>query len=504
MSADALFEEDPERLLERLLAKDATLWRPGSKAPVRLGWLELPRTMEPQLASIETFATSVEASRALLIGMGGSALGAAVLAQATAWGTLPTGESPSGPSRRAERVPAAGDTGRPAMSGSHLEARTHHARSARHLMVLDTTHPATVRAIEFDDAFVVVSSKSGTTLEPRALFAHAWAIVGTGDRFAAVTDPGTPLAELARLRGFAHCFEAPPDVGGRYSVLSPFGLVPGALAGSPLAAVLEGARGADLLEATRLGLEIGQAALEGRDKLTIVVPEELAAFGLWAEQLVAESTGKDGRGVVPVPTTEPERGEDRFVLEVRFEGPLSVGEQFMRLEVATAVAGHVLGIDPFDEPNVAEAKERTAKALASLPVPEVEPLQPDRVLSWLESVVHPGDYVALHAYLPFGLDAELEQLRRAVRDRLGGMAVTVGYAPRLLHSTGQLHKGGPDSVVAVQLVSASPGPVVPVPGEPFDFATLIAAQALGDYESLRSRGRRVVRTAVDDPLELLG
>jgi hypothetical protein len=179
-----------------------------------------------------------------------------------------------------------------------------------------------------------------------------------------------------------------------------------------------------------------------------------------------------------------------------------VGEQFYRFELAVAICGHVLGIDPFDEPNVAESKKNTNDMLQELPLPEIESADPGAVMAWLESTVRPGDYVSLQAYLPFGQDSGLERLRRAVRDRLGGAAVTAGYGPRFLHSTGQLHKGGPDTVVAVQIVSRTPGPEVPIPEHPYDFGTLIAAQAAGDHRSLVAHGRRVLRVAVDQLSEI--
>ncbi|HAM02005.1 MAG TPA: glucose-6-phosphate isomerase, partial [Acidimicrobiaceae bacterium] len=179
-----------------------------------------------------------------------------------------------------------------------------------------------------------------------------------------------------------------------------------------------------------------------------------------------------------------------------------VAEQFYRWELAVAICGHVLGIDPFDEPNVAESKKNTNDMLAALPLPEVDSAAPDSVMEWLEQTVRPGDYVSLQAYVPFGRDTQLEELRRAVRDGLGGTAVTVGYGPRFLHSTGQLHKGGPDTVVAVQIVSRTPGPALSIPGRPYDFGTLIAAQAAGDHRSLVDHHRRVLRVAVDELSEI--
>jgi hypothetical protein len=233
-----------------------------------------------------------------------------------------------------------------------------------------------------------------------------------------------------------------------------------------------------------------------------VVPDEYRSFGLWVEQLIAESTGKRGKGCVPVPTTEPETGDDRHVVLLELDDPYQLGRQFQRWEIATAIAGHALQIDPFDEPNVAESKENTKRVLADLPLPAVESADPSTVSAWLKETVRPGDYVSLQAYLPFGQDAALERLRRGVRDGLGGMAVTAGYGPRFLHSTGQLHKGGPEEVVAVQLAPRAPTAHVEIPEHPYDFGTLIDAQCIGDLESLQSHGRRALRVEVNDLKEV--
>jgi hypothetical protein len=455
--------DDARTLLERLVARDVGLWPAGNVSPERLGWLDVPRRMAAEAKELADWADAVEQSTVVLLGMGGSSLGPAVL----------------------EAV-------RPLGAG----------RARRRLVVCDTTHPATVGALDFSDAFVLVSSKSGTTLEPNVLLAHAWAEMPDPSRYAVVTDPGTPLAALAAERGFARSFENPPDIGGRYSVLSYFGLVPAALLGYDVGELCERALATEPLEALSLGMTMGEEVGAGRDKVTIVVPEPFAAFGLWVEQLIAESTGKQGTGCVPVPTTAPEEGPDRHVVPIHLDRTEDVAEQFYRWELAVAVCGHVLGIDPFDEPNVAESKHNTTEMLASLPLPEVPAADPGTVMAWLEEQVRPGDYVSLQAYLPFGRDAELEGLRRAVRDRLGGAAVTAGYGPRFLHSTGQLHKGGPNTVVAVQMVSRSAAPEVTIPGQDYDFATLIAAQAAGDHRSLLSHGRRVLRVEVDDLSEV--
>ncbi len=281
-------------------------------------------------------------------------------------------------------------------------------------------------------------------------------------------------------------------------MLSYFGMVPAALIGYDIGELCGRALGTELTEAAGLGMAMGEDARAGRDKVTIVVPEAFASFGLWVEQLVAESTGKQGLGCIPVPTTDPEVGPDRHVVPLHPQQPADIAEQFYRWEVAVAVCGHVLGIDPFDEPNVAESKKNTNDALAGLPLPGVETAGVADLLPWLDGVVNPGDYVSLQAYLPFGQDDALQALRRRIRDHLGGAPVTAGYGPRFLHSTGQLHKGGPNSVVAVQIVSASPGPELPIPEKDYDFGTLIAAQALGDHRSLLTHGRRVIRVAADD------
>ena len=460
--------DDASRLLEALRAGDSSLWPEGNVSASRLGWLKVPLQMEAEAEELARWAGTIDQETVVLLGMGGSSLGPAVLEAAV---------------RSGAGAPATGGAG-------------------RRLVVCDTTHPATVGSIDFSDAFVLVSSKSGTTLEPNVLLARAWDQLPDPSRYAAITDPGTPLAQLAAERGFARAFENPPDIGGRYSVLSYFGLVPAALLGYDVAALCRRALGADALEAVALGMTLGEEARVGRDKVTVVVPEAFAAFGLWVEQLIAESTGKRGTGCVPVPTTVPEDGADRHVVPVHVGQPEDLAEQFYRWELAVAVCGHVLGLDPFDEPNVAESKQNTNEMLSSLPLAEVRSIAPDAVLRWLESTVRPGDYVSLQAYLPFGHDAQLESLRRAVRDRLGGMAVTAGYGPRFLHSTGQLHKGGPDTVVAVQIVSRTPGPAVAIPGKDYDFGTLIAAQAAGDHRSLLAHGRRVARVAVDELAEI--
>jgi transaldolase/glucose-6-phosphate isomerase len=446
---------DAGALWERLRARDATLWPDGNVSATRLGWLDSPQRYAKEAADLQSWAASIDHQKVVLLGMGGSSLGPEVLRSVA---------------------------------------------SSDRLVVLDTTDPRTIASVDLDDAFVIVSSKSGGTLEVQALLAHAWErLGGDGSRFAAITDPGTSLAALARERGFQRVFENDPDIGGRYSVLSYFGLVPAALVGYDVAALCERAMAEDPLEAVELGLAMGDAARRGRDKVTVRTAPTSAAFGLWVEQLIAESTGKHGTGCVPVPTTEAEEGVDRFEVAVHVGEANDLGAEMYRWEVATAVAGHVLGIDPFDEPNVTESKENTARVLGALPLPDVNGELADGagVVEWLRDQMTPGDYVSLQAFLPYDEAGALATLRRRVRDELDGAPVTAGFGPRFLHSTGQLHKGGPGTLVAVQLVPRRPTAALAVPGREYDFGTLILAQAVGDHESLVAHGRRVLRVGVD-------
>ncbi len=450
---------DAAAIATRLLDGDASLWPSPNVADSRLGWLHSAETLAAEADDLRAWADGFDRSHVLLLGMGGSSLGPEVLRAAI--GSLS-------------------------------------------LTVLDTTEPATVarHTENLDDAMIVVSSKSGGTLEIQTLLARCWEVQPDPARYVAITDPGTGLDQLATERGFGRIFRNDPNIGGRYSVLSYFGMVPAALLGYDLAALLEGARAVDAADAVAAGLQMGEAAREGRDKATIHVPDAFAEFGLWVEQLVAESLGKKGTGVVPIPTTGVETGPDRHPMTVALSAPNELGAAFFWWELATAAAAHVLDVDPFDEPNVAESKANTKKVLDSLPLPQVEAADPDGVIAWLRGQLKPGDYVSLQAYMPYGDAFGLEQTRHQVRDALSGIPVTAGYGPRFLHSTGQLHKGGPNSVVAVQVVPRSPRAALAIPGFDYDFGTLIDAQAIGDHESLVQHGRRVLRVAADDFAEI--
>jgi transaldolase/glucose-6-phosphate isomerase len=367
--------------------------------------------------------------------------------------------------------------------------------------VLDTTHPAMIRhaaeMLDLEATLFIVSSKSGTTLETRSQLDYFWEKTRKrGEFFVAITDPGSELEALANERGFLRVFDGEPTIGGRYSALSVFGMVPAALLGIDLEGLLdrvdemaEACHAAEGNPGLELGLDLGAGWQEGRDKVTI--NPNTGDFGLWAEQLLAESTGKDGKGLVPAPG-ESRDGPDRQAPEVRLSAPHELGQEFFRWEFATAVAGSILGINPFDQPNVQAAKDRTNEVLAAGGDPDVEPRGD---LDELLARAQPGDYVAIQAFIDPARESELAPLLD--RARATGCVVTHGLGPRYLHSTGQLHKGGPNTGLFVQVVD-EPGDEVAIPGRRFGFRRLIRAQAAGDLASLEERGRRIVRVRLED------
>ncbi|HYD08531.1 MAG TPA: hypothetical protein VEA78_00405 [Acidimicrobiales bacterium] len=378
------------------------------------------------------------------------------------------------------------------------------------LAVLDTTDPAAIARVDADDRLFIAASKSGTTIETTSQLAHFWeATGGNGDQFVAITDPGTPLAQLGTDRQFRRVFENRPDIGGRYSALSCFGLVPAALLGVDTDTLLADASSVDDADGVRLGAILGAAAQNGHDKLTIVLPGELDSFGLWIEQLVAESTGKHGTGLLPVvgePLGAPDvYGDDRlFVVHdgvdtsaleaaghpvVVLAADAALGALVMLWEQAVALSGAVLGINPFDQPDVQSAKDATNKVLDG-GLPHIDTVDPEELLG----TVAPGDHVCILAFVDPGDAALLDTIERArvaTRNRLK-VATTVGIGPRFLHSTGQLHKGGPPTGVFLQLVGDDPVDL-PIPGRPYGFSTLKQAQAAGDLTALQQRGLRAGR-----------
>ena len=476
-------------VVHRIWHRDGTLWAPPGTPEVtdRLGWLDISEKMLEQVDDLIAFAEEVRSAGytdAVLLGMGGSSLAPEVFRRS--W-----------------------------------------PEQAMRLHVLDSTHPdqlqATIDAIDLDTTLFIVSSKSGGTIETMSQFKLFHELQPDGAHFVAVTDPGTSLAKLGAEHAFRRVFENDPEIGGRYSALSYFGLVPAALMGVDVRAVLEAAEVAvhncrrnEGNSGLWLGIAVGELARHGRDKLTFVVDEPLASFGLWAEQLVAESTGKQGRGILPIadePALDPEAygpdrvflhiasGDDRNAehvaalrqaghptLTVHAEGPADLGRIFFYSEFATAVAGWVLEINPFDQPNVQEAKDNTSRVLKE-GSPDLDPGSLDELLSGLA----PPRYVAILAYLPYSdeTDAAAARLRaRLITEH--GVATTFGYGPRYLHSTGQFHKGGPPVGAFVEIVD-EPRQDLQVPGQPYTFAQLIRAQADGDLQTLRSHNLDAVR-----------
>jgi glucose-6-phosphate isomerase len=509
--ADAIARLDREQAVARLWRRDHTLWSPDPREiSDRLGWLDPIDADEPlrRIAAIVEEAHSEEVAHIVLLGMGGSSLGAEALA------------TTFGPQQ-----------GYP------------------QLLVLDSTVPDRVRqvrsAITPKRALFVTASKSGSTAEVQALFDYFWGEVTAdsddpGRRFLAITDPGTSLAQLAVERGFRGVFLNPPDIGGRFSVLSLFGVVPAALAGIDMRRLL--ARADRMRRACgpqhagegnpglALGVYLATAALLGRDKATVLVPRRVAAFGLWVEQLLAESTGKHGKGIVPVadePRVAPERyGDDRAFVHLRSTSdpdpdveahaaslaaaghPVwqldlahawDLGGQFFLWQVATALAGHLLDLNPFDQPNVESAKKSTREVLATWErTGELPAVNAPSDLATELARERPS-YVALLGYLAPSpaLETAIASLRRALVEKQH-VATTFGYGPRYLHSTGQLHKGGPSGGLHVELVPRAMADLE-IPGRRYGFATLAAAQADGDLLALQAAGRRCVRLTLGDP-----
>jgi transaldolase/glucose-6-phosphate isomerase len=479
----------------RIWSLDYTLWNPEpTEIANRIGWLVSPHQMEDQVEDLEAFTKQLKGdgfTHVMWSGMGGSSLFPQVLRQG--FGVGATG----------------------------LDLR-----------VLDTSDPATVHRyaeeLPADRTLFVFASKSGGTLEPRSHLAFFWDRIGRPEQFAVVTDPGTELDQLATKESFRRVFRANPNLGGRYSALSHFGLVAGALLGVDIAELLRRAGAAIAAvgacvpsasnPALRFGAVLGAAAKGGRDKCTLVMPAQIGAFGMWLEQLIAESTGKHGVGILPVAGEDlgpPEvYGDDRIfvslgdadglealvaagqpMVELDYVDRFSIGSEVVRWEYAIAMAGAVLGINPFDQPNVEAAKQAAAKVLAEgMPKIPVEPAE--SVLA----TVKPGDYIAIQAFIDTESPdiAALQRARMALRDKYR-VATTVGIGPRYLHSTGQLHKGGAANGVFLQIVGDDPLDVA-IPGKPFGFAQLKQAQAAGDYLALKDKGRRVARVARDDVL----
>ena len=498
-----------QNVVRRIWQGDHTVWKPDpTEITDRLGWLTVTDAMQEQIPDLQNLAKEVKEAgfcHVVLLGMGGSSLGPEVLRQTFS-------SAPGYPE----------------------------------LIVLDSTAPAWVQsvadAIDPARTLFLVSSKSGSTIEPNSFYAHFRGLLEAvvsqdqaGQHFVAITDPGTALEKLAAAANFRRAFLNPPDIGGRYSVLSYFGLVPAALIGVDLSKLLDRADqmrvrcGPDVSgqdnSGSWLGAVMAAGVRQGRDKLTLATSPSIASFGLWADQLLAESTGKEGTGIVPIagePLLSPEAyGQDRLFVYLRLEGDdnaavdaaleriqseshpvvrldwqdcYDLGAEFFRWEFATAVAGSALGIHPFDQPNVQSAKDQTDGVLGQyeskgkLPATEMA-----GSLGGLLRQSMPGDYLAIMVYgleTP-QLDQALQGLRRRVMERQR-IATTLGYGPRFLHSTGQMHKGGTNSALFLQITVEHEVDLI-IPGHPFSFGVLNDAQSLGDFQALVASGRRSVR-----------
>lgn len=531
---------DGGTMVERLWAKDPTLWSVDEdkrdSIQKRLGWLAAPAWLGDHIGELRERVSKIQAlnwQRVVLLGMGGSSLAPAVLAQIAATGS----------------------------TGPRFE-------------ILDSTHPDTVRRAtaheDLANTLFLVSSKSGTTLEVMALWSYfdgllrtdAAAANGPSRNFVAITDAGTPLEALARDSGFLDCFVNPLDVGGRFSALTYFGMVPAALLGFDLNQLLESAerqalscqaRATEKNNALLFGWRIGAYAAQGRNKLTLLLSPEIEPLGVWIEQLLAESTGKDGRGIIPI-VNEPLQhlelyGKDRvFVAIVAKEddalmarcGELEsagfpvlrsmtgdtkeIGGEFFRWEFATAVAGVALGINPFDEPDVQRSKDTAALFLEGKNVPGQtaltpciregglslvgEPMQFQGLAGVAEGLRHlfktirQGDYVAILAWLDE--NEAVRSLLEGCRAHIGGalgVPVTLGFGPRYLHSTGQLHKGGSSAGVFLQFTAGGRADVA-IPGHDYSFAELHSAQSDADLAVLSDLGRRAARVNLgEDPAQ---
>ena len=508
--------------IDRFWAKDGTLWsngKYGAGLTDFMGWLDVADTMKTRVAELTAFLAEVKAAgfeRVVLAGMGGSSLAPLVLQKSLAQ-----------------------KTGLP-------------------LAVLDSTDPATVLRIAHlgpvEKALFVIASKSGSTAEPNAFndyfYDRVKAIKGdkAGENFVAITDPGSPFETHAKSLGFRKIFLNFADIGGRYSALSYFGLVPAALMGIDVDKLLDRALAVVAANkkpgapAIALGEVLGEHAKAGRDKLTFILPPSLETLGLWFEQLIAESTGKEGRGILPIALEAAgppsEYGKDRVfayirphsaettptdikvaplrdggfpVIDILLDDLYDIGGEFMRWEIATAVVGAVIEINPFDQPNVQESKDVTKKYVqqledqGSIP-PETPTIQVGEVavygtpglsveaaLAGFLQQIQPGDYVCLQAYLTEDPDLEeaLCELQASIRDMFR-VPCTRGYGPRFLHSTGQFHKGGPNTGHFIQLTQAD-AEDAPLPGKNFTFGTFRNAQYRGDADTLRTHGRRLMR-----------
>ncbi len=498
---------DKSNLIGHIWQQDPIVWKSAPDGIVnRLGWLTVAEHMYEKISSLYSFVQDIRSRgfhTVVLLGMGGSSLGAEVLRQ---------------------------------IFGTSMEYLK--------LIVLDSTVPAEVIAvaetIDLEHTLFLVSSKSGSTTEPLVLYQYFKGLLNSisgqheaGRNFVAITDPGSPLALMAEEQQFLYTFLNNPDLGGRYSVLSYYGLVPAALIGVDMETFLDRAKNMQYecrpgIQANRnpgvwLGTVIGTMALRGRDKLTLITSPSISGFGLWIEQLIAESTGKEGKGIIPVvsePLVNPKYyGDDRLFIHLRMEDddnfiveeavnrikssgqPIvtlkvrdkyDFGAEFFRWEFATAIVGAILNVNPFNQPDVQKSKELTEHILEEYSNTGRLPQTSSAAsVAELLAEVEEGSYFAIMAYIrqTAEVDEAFLGLRRKIIQQYC-IATTLGYGPRFLHSTGQLHKGGPDKGLFLQLTTEYKKDL-PIPGKPYTFGIVVNAQATGDFQALCASGRRV-------------
>ncbi|MFC1569076.1 glucose-6-phosphate isomerase [bacterium] len=500
-----LLQMNQDKIVDRIRKLDHTVWQPEpNEITNRLGWLDIANRLYSEIPNINQFVQNVKADgfkQVLLLGMGGSSLAPELFAKTF------------GP------------------NSDGLDVR-----------VLDSTDPVMVLSckewIQKKKTLFIVSSKSGGTAETFSFFKYFYTMMKSelgdeaGNHFIVITDPGSKLEQISNELGFRKTFINDPNIGGRFSVLSYFGLIPAALTGLDIQKLVQSAIDADWSLAVEIGVFMGHLALNGIDKLTFIISPQLQSFGDWVEQLIAESTGKHNKGILPVVgeslLSADQYGEDRFFIHLKLRSDSSndaqmaaladagypvlnltlynlyqLGEQFFIWELATAVCGHLLKINPFDQPNVESAKVAARTMIntylenGSLPDPETATFSKDSLMRFLD-LSQTGDYISIQAFIPMNTETmtTMQQIQESLQ-KLTRLAVTVGFGPRFLHSTGQLHKGDRGNGLFIQL-TCDASKDIPIPNEPGDqqsdmsFHILKTAQAMGDYQAIKNENRPVI------------
>jgi len=452
-----------EEITDRINAHDPTLWPRTTARAGRFDFLDAPRLLDREGRALERWAATIDESRVVVLGMGPAAGGAGLIGAMRAAFDKPDG---------------------------------------REIFLCDTTDPATIAAAPLEDACVVVASSSGSTIETEALFLHALGRVRTNRRIIVIAPGASPLVSRAEELAVGRIFPIEPSIPGAFGLLSLLGGVPAALAGYDLSELIGRAMEIDRREAIGLGIELGTDALDGDRTVSIVTAPEHAPFAHSVAQLFALATGKAGTGLIAVPTAAGEARAKGRAITVEFGSAHEVAAAYFRFELAALAAAHVLDVDPFVAPEIEASRAVMTQILRSDEIERPPLVEADEIPSRLDESIPEGGYVAIDAYLPREHEAATGRLAGRLRAEAGGAAVTADEGARVLHGTGQLHKDGPDGVLVLQLVTRTAAKPVPVPGAPYDFTALCAAQSDADHARLVARHKRVLRVAVDDPAEL--